>query len=425
MTASNDRGRRTPAGAGPAQLLVDVSIIARHDAGTGIQRVVRSVLDGLAGLQFTDVAIQPVAASAQDPYRLLSLPWSDGDEPGAIPEVGPGDAFLGLDLSAPVVHRHEAQLARWRNRGASIHFVVYDMLPLEHSGWFRRRTRRNFRRWLGVIERQADQVLCISDDTASAFTRWHGRWRLGRRRPITVATVPLSGELRLPERSTDVRLDHPVLGWMARRPTVLMVGTIEPRKGYDQALAAFERLWRDDPEGAPALVIAGRPGWKTKRLQKRLRRLSSASEPLLWLDDADDRLVDALYGAANGLLFASRGEGFGLPVAEAQARGLPVMARDLPVLREHLGGTARFFAANDPAALAREIAAWSRSGFAAPAAKGVSSRQWADVAGDIAAAVLPDRCPPRTVSTSNIEHSALETAGACGHGLDRMNGARR
>jgi glycosyltransferase involved in cell wall biosynthesis len=115
-------------------------------------------------------------------------------------------------------------------------------------------------------------------------------------------------------------------------PFVLSVGTIEPRKGYDDLLDAFECLWGVGRE--ETLVIVGKPGWKTIDLQSRIMRLLRDKSRLVWLQNASDNQLSLLYRNAIGLIAASRAEGYGLPILEAQAFGCPILARDIPVFRE-------------------------------------------------------------------------------------------
>jgi glycosyltransferase involved in cell wall biosynthesis len=135
-----------------------------------------------------------------------------------------------------------------------------------------------------------------------------------------------------------------------------MVGTVEPRKGYDTALAALRRLRASHPHSAVNLLIAGRPGWKTRLLQWRIRRMASMRADVRWMRDARDEFVSELYRACTVYLCCSRGEGFGLPIAEALHYGAPVVASDLPVFRELDDGKIRFFRAGDPNDLAAVLA---------------------------------------------------------------------
>ncbi len=118
---------------------------------------------------------------------------------------------------------------------------------------------------------------------------------------------------------------------------VLFVGTLEPRKDLPTLLAAHRLL----PD-APPLVLVGPPGWG-ERVD-----VSGCLTPG-YLDDAALRSVVA---RASALVLPSRDEGFGLPVLEALAAGTPVLASDLPVLREVGGEHARYAAVGDPEAFA-------------------------------------------------------------------------
>jgi glycosyltransferase involved in cell wall biosynthesis len=121
---------------------------------------------------------------------------------------------------------------------------------------------------------------------------------------------------------------------------VLFVGTLEPRKDVRTLLAAHRRL----PD-APPLVLVGPPGWGAQV------DVSGAVVPG-YLDEADLRPVVA--GAA-ALVLPSRDEGFGLPLLEALATGTPVVASDLPVLREVGGDLASYAPVGDVEAFAATL----------------------------------------------------------------------
>jgi glycosyltransferase involved in cell wall biosynthesis len=385
------------------ELLVDVSVIAFHDAGTGIQRVTRAIFNEFKRLHLSEFKVRPVAASRTIDYHYLPDDFSIGTarpDLSAFERVRPhqGSVFLGLDLASMIMPHHERQLVAWRQAGMAIHIFLFDMLPLLHGEWFRAAARRNFRRWLRVVERQADTVICQCPTVADQFERWNNRWwpPIPRRRLKTLS-IPLSGELSgsvpsmgLPDNVKAIE------NWMARKHTILMVGTVEPRKGYDQALAAFELLWRQSPANAPQLMIIGKAGWKTGSLQKKLRERSSIDGPLLWISDATDELLERIYSRASLLLFASRGEGFGLPIPEALHRGLPVLFRDLPELKQFVGpGTAQFKAATHQD-LAHAIIEWLNNPPADTAGNSHAHRNWDAVAIELANA-LQLRLAPRQI----------------------------
>jgi glycosyltransferase involved in cell wall biosynthesis len=122
---------------------------------------------------------------------------------------------------------------------------------------------------------------------------------------------------------------------------VLMVGTLEPRKGHSAALATAEKLWAEGEDFS--LVIAGKAGWMMERLGEYIRRHPEHGKRLFWFSSADDRMLAGLYRAADGVLAASEGEGFGLPLVEAGQYDIPVLARNLAVFREVAGEHVRYF----------------------------------------------------------------------------------
>ena len=135
-----------------------------------------------------------------------------------------------------------------------------------------------------------------------------------------------------------------------------MVGTIEPRKGHEQALDAFELLWSSGTD--VNLLIIGHNGWLTQQLTRRISHHAEKERRLFWLDNADDAVLEMAYASADALLAASIGEGFGLPLVEASHRGVPVIARALPVFREIMGDYPSYFESETPEELAQHLIQW-------------------------------------------------------------------
>lgn len=338
------------------RLMVDVSVIMRHDAATGIQRVVRSVWSQLKALEQTDFDVVPVYAGPSRGYCFAPEDFLVRAGRSASVPVGvrPGDKFLGLDLAAHYLPNYGEQLAAWRANGASVHIVVYDLLPIARPDWFEPGTRRHFSRWFDTLIAHADQALCISDSVAHQLRRRtigtiaHERMRVGR--------LHLSGDIAgsLPSAGLTPNVIQ-TLERVGSRPTVLMIGTIEPRKGYDRALEGFERLWAEHDDSAPDLVIVGKPGWKTTAIQERIRSHPEHGRRLHWLENVSDEGLMKLYEASRAVFLASYDEGFGLPLIEAATHRRWALVRDLPVFREQRLSNVRYFDADSPEDLAREL----------------------------------------------------------------------
>jgi alpha-1,3-rhamnosyl/mannosyltransferase len=157
------------------------------------------------------------------------------------------------------------------------------------------------------------------------------------------------------ERATPGDVDRVTSAYgIADRPYVFWLGTFQPRKNVRVLLDAYARL--DGSDVAHRLVLGGSEGWLSdddaliQTLGDRVRLIGPVPE-------AD---AAALYAGADLFAFPSRHEGFGIPVLEAMAQGTPVVASDIPALREVGGDAARFVAVDDVDALADAIGALLR-----------------------------------------------------------------
>ncbi|SNS82412.1 glycosyltransferase, MSMEG_0565 family [Streptosporangium subroseum] len=142
--------------------------------------------------------------------------------------------------------------------------------------------------------------------------------------------------------------------WKARLGRyILAVGGIEPRKGSLDLLEAYALLRVRHPE--VRLVIAGGEtlfDYRDYRVRWEARAAELGVEPVV-LGTVADGDLPSLVAAADAFAFPSTKEGFGLAAMEALAAGVPLVVRDLPVLREVFGSAARFAAGPD--ALAAEL----------------------------------------------------------------------
>jgi glycosyltransferase involved in cell wall biosynthesis len=334
------------------QLLIDVSIIASHDARTGIQRVVRSLILGLLESPPPGFEIKLVRASRKRSYcyansYLASLTSSEQYIEDVPVVVSNGDMFLGLDLTSRISPRRYVDFLKWRAQGVLCAFVVYDLLPIFHPEWFTPRAQRSFRSWLSLLAIHADALFCISESVAVEVREcMQKRFRFSEGEVVT-KSFHLGAQL--PEKDSTER---PQPGGT----TILMVGTIEPRKGHAQVLDAFECIWRSGVDAT--LIIAGQPGWHMEDFAQRLRCHSETDKRLQWFANADDPQLAKLYARANGVIMASQAEGFGLPLIEAAQYGIPILARDLPVFREVAGDHVTYFVSADGGEFAPQLTLW-------------------------------------------------------------------
>ena len=116
-----------------------------------------------------DFELLPVFASSTHGYCRAPLDFLQAKSKpvvGSPVRVRGGDKFLGLDLSAHLLPKYRRQLRAWRRHGATIHLVVYDLLPLQRPGWFTPSAVKHFERWFDLLAGETDQAICISNQVA-------------------------------------------------------------------------------------------------------------------------------------------------------------------------------------------------------------------------------------------------------------------
>lgn len=380
------------------QVFVDISELVQRDSGTGIQRVTRSILRELlanppAGYEVR--AVQSFSGSGAYHYadsfvrRLMNDSGKAEDD--SVIEPQSGDIFLGLDLQPQIIPECRDYYRHLRNIGVQVHFVVYDLLPILMPHAFPIGANESHTRWLDVVI-ENDGAVCISRAVADELADWMASRRPAERKPFALNWFHLGADIENSIPSRGLPDNAPgVLKNMAARPSFLMVGTVEPRKGYGQALAAFEQLWREGQD--VALVIVGKRGWEVDSLATALERHPEQGKRLFWLSGVSDEYLEQIYAACRCLLMASEGEGFGLPLIEAAHHHRPMVVRDIPVFREVAGEHAHYFSGTSAEALATSLTAWldlDKDGLT-PNSDGITHLNWAQSAQQLLDAVLPDR----------------------------------
>jgi glycosyltransferase involved in cell wall biosynthesis len=203
--------------------------------------------------------------------------------------------------------------------------TVHDLTPLLFPYWHSWRNRVTFRRQLPETLRSAARIVAVSQATARDLEQ---RFPTSASRIAVIANgvdaafVPASGS-----QTASIRRH-----FGAPTGYLLFVGTLEPRKNLSRLLDAWDIVAQELPDGPP-LLIAGGKGWRSGGLQRRLGR----APRVRYLGRLErPRLIQALQGAL-GFVYPSLYEGFGLPVAEAMACGLPVVTSEGSSLPEVVG----------------------------------------------------------------------------------------
>jgi glycosyltransferase involved in cell wall biosynthesis len=201
--------------------------------------------------------------------------------------------------------------------------MVHDLIPIEFPEYARPGGDALHRRRMETVLSCADSIIVNSQATGHSLQRLMGE--SGRQVPIHVALLGTEPPRPVPP-SVQAGTSHPYF---------ICLGTIEGRKNHLLLLHLWRQFADTMPTASiPRLVIVGRRGWENEQVLDLLDRCPSLAGIVEEIGCcSDDRLASLMHGA-RALLMPSFAEGFGMPIAEALAIGLPVICSDIPAHRE-------------------------------------------------------------------------------------------
>jgi glycosyltransferase involved in cell wall biosynthesis len=318
------------------RIAFDVSPLS-HAPRTGVPNYIRGSLAGLVKVAGSEHEIVPFAPVSLRGKRNLEealdglplsprvgwLPfahawrtaWSRLGRPAAERFLGPFDVLHFWDWMYPP-----------QRRGVRA-TMIHDLVPLRFPEWTTRRTRAMHAAKYRNAARTCDVVFVNSRFTGADVVE-----RLGvPEERVRLAPPGVGDEFGL-------QGERAALG----RPYLLTVATLEPRKNLETLLRAHSLLDRD-----LLLAVSGPPGWGS---QVELERDAVAQLGYV----SDDELA-RLYRGAEAFVFPARFEGFGIPVVEAMASGVPTVVSSHPSLDDASGGAAVRVDPDSPEAIAEGI----------------------------------------------------------------------
>ena len=370
------------------RLLVDVTGTARHDAGTGIQRVVKKMTQALYrddALPIPAIAVRCEGGRLFTCEAFVAALVGGPAGPDREIEIEPGDRFFMLSDSWNAFEEFQPVFARIRAGGGEIVTCIFDLIPVLYAHACHEVTPPRYEAWLRRALVESDAFLAISRTVAEELAEFVAQTRLPHRPGLSIGWFHCGSDIAEgAPASPRAEVAAAVAGGA---PVFLSVGTLEPRKGHRVALTAFDALWRDGRDAR--LVLVGRRGWFEEAIVAEIRGHAEFGRRLFWFDDIGDAELAFLYDKSAAALVPSYAEGFGLPISEAARRGRPVICSDIPVFREVGGAGAVYFRVNDPHALAERIADFLDGRVTAdPGA--VSRASWAEAAHRVAQVIATE-----------------------------------
>jgi glycosyltransferase involved in cell wall biosynthesis len=331
---------------------IDYTPAVRQNAGIG--RIIRGQIDALLALdppldiRLFVVGRLTAAERAATPRPLAATPLSERNMVrwwhrlnAPLPTI---DAFLGA--RPDLLHATDFVLPPTRTRRKLL--TVHDLAFL----YYPEAAMPGLQRYLNVVVprsvARADFLIADSANTAQDLTT---QWRVPAEEIAVVygAIDPLRFHpVSDPDKMAAVRAKYN----LGSAPYILTLSRLEPRKNHLRLIEAFARARAVGIDHH--LVIGGGKGWLYDEIFARVNALDlgDAVHFTGFVEDAD---LPALYSAATFFAYPSLYEGFGLPVVEALACGLPVLAGDNSCLPEAGGPGALYVNALDVDAIAQSI----------------------------------------------------------------------
>ncbi len=270
-------------------------------------------------------------ASPEAPERWMREHWVE-ELPATIRSLYPRWDLLARPAlpatlrATEILHATNHAAVPPAGDGQRLVVTVHDLAFEHFPGMFPRAWRALYRAGLRAAVKRADAIVTPSRSTAEDVL---SRTNVD---PAKLHVVPLASSA--PEGTLDA--DEVLARLKVRTPYILFVGTLEPRKNLVRLVRAYRRVAAD---GFPhALVLAGPLGWHHESLMRELT-LRGPGE-IVMTGPLSGRERDAVYRAAQVFVYPSLYEGFGLPVLEAMARGVPTVASTTSSLPEVAGDAA-------------------------------------------------------------------------------------
>lgn len=300
-----------PGQVGGTEIYLRCLLRAMANAGTDHHHVV------FLNRESADVGIAPdhptvtsVVCPVQATHRPARILWEQFRLPAEC-RCHKIDVLLNPGFTSPVA-----------GTGCATVTVFHDLQFRKHPEFFSKPDLLAWRLLCGASARFSTGIVCSSPATTTDFLHFYSR------PAAQVTTAPLAVD----DRFFD-------LEWMpaSENPYLLTVSTLHPHKNLERLLGAFQRFRKTEP--ATRLVIAGLKGFAAESVEARLRDLGLRDHVEItgWIER--ERLY-SLYTAARAFVYPSLFEGFGMPVLEAMAVGIPTACADISPLREMVGAGA-------------------------------------------------------------------------------------
>lgn len=376
---------------GKVRILYDITVVrewlkARYS--TGIGRVCVELYKELSEI----VSVIPISMeSTKDKVKINKVSMTDYTILDKEISIAKGDIYFmpELHLRGIQVSKNYPRSQFFREQGIKCYAVLYDLLPLQFPKYFERKTADSYHDYIVEMIENYDGILSDSKAVSDDLIKYCQDKIIGIKHSVKIGYFHL-GQNSFTKIKGDCGNIIIKSFFEKESPVFFMLGTIEPRKGHEIVLRAFEDMWKQGKEYK--LCIMGHMGWNMDKFVEKLKNHSEQKKRLIFIEAASDNEVAYAYRNSAALIQASAGEGFGLPLIEAGQYNLPILCSDIPVFHEVTKDNALFFNRDQEVSIQKVVEEFLEKleNDSLPNSKEINGEKWHDVANKVYNMVIND-----------------------------------
>jgi len=309
----------------PLSIYIDLSLWIRTRINTGIQRVLKEYIQSTLDKQDKHIdyyylnfdiksqAMHQIAAHEISEFikDVSTYQFTSSQEIELLSEQEQSiKVFFDMDATWNNSLKRHHLYPELKQNDFYIFNFLYDLSPVLLPQFCDENTCRNFVTYLSAVYSYSDMVFFDSASAEKGFQRIKSQLKLTRN--IATRVTGLGADYMQSLAKINGSGDYQQL---LQSKYLLFVGTIEPRKSQNIVLKAFDTLAKKYPD--LNLIFIGKQGWKVSQLIQKIQSHPLIDKRLHWLNNIDDTTLSLFYQHAWLVIYLSKHEGYGLPIAES------------------------------------------------------------------------------------------------------------
>lgn len=341
-TIDNEAGLYENLNESDSRILLDMSQLAWNDNAPGVSRVVKNLVDVACSQdKYNVIATQRAGNCLYEPSKWLEenriknnlskYYWNKIN-------YTKNDILILADAIWGQYDEFDKVIDDIQSKGGQVINIIYDIIPIEHPERFDRFILNKFKKMFYKILQNSDGIITDSKTVADKIISLISKESINIKENFKIGWLHIGFSHK--NFINDNIENERIRAIISKKPFII-VGTIEPRKGHEFALDAFDKMWENGSN--LNLCIIGKIGWDVEKLVKRIKNHKEYEKKLFFIEYPSDEELTYCYKNSEALIFPSIDEGFGLPLVEAASFKLPLILSDIEIFRELADDHAIYF----------------------------------------------------------------------------------